>query len=142
MTDIHAALGLSQLERLDEFVKTRNSIYNQYSDMLSSAPLSLLHIPENVLSSVHLVVIQLQPNYRHLHSALFHYLLANNVGVQLHYHPVHLHPYYQDLGFRPGDFPAAEMYSSQSFSIPVYPDLSSTQMNHIANLIVKFFDAN
>lgn len=142
MTDIHAALGLSQLKRLDIFVESRNIIYKQYSDMLSSAPLALLHIPENVLSSVHLVVIQLQPDVRHLHSDLYKYLSVNKVGVQLHYYPVHLQPYYQDLGFRLGDYPAAELYSSQSFSIPVYPDLSTNQIQYISNLISKFFELN
>lgn len=142
MTDIHAALGLSQLERLDEFVEARNIIYKQYSDTLSSAPLSLLQIPENVLSSVHLVVIQLNQGVRHLHAVLFNHLSANNVGVQLHYYPVHLQPYYQGLGFRPGDYPAAELYSSQSFSIPVHPGLSKNQIEYISNLVLKFFDEN
>ena len=141
MSDIHAALGLSQLERLDYIVEKRNSIYNQYIDMLSSSPLSLLHIPEDVLSSVHLVVIQIASDYRHLHPLLFKYLLSNNVGVQLHYYPVHLQPYYQNLGFRYGDYPAAELYSSQSLSIPVYPDLSSNQIQYISNLLKNFFDS-
>lgn len=139
MTDLHAALGLSQLDKLDEIIQKRNIIYNRYVNLLTSAPVSLLKVPDNVLSSVHLVVIQLYPEYSYLHRDLFQHLMFNNVGVQLHYYPVHLQPYYQNLGFRSGDFPAAELYSSQSFSIPVFYTLSDDQISYVCDLILAFF---
>ena len=123
MTDLQAALGMSQLERLDEIVAERNRQLQNYRELLSNLEAQLLEVPEDVLSSVHLAVIRLaNPNSEH-HRCVFEGLRAASIGVQLHYSPVHLQPYYRRLGFREGDFPEAEAYATNAISLPLYPGL-------------------
>ena len=97
MTDIHAALGLSQLQRLDEIVAERNRQLQRYRDLLGDMPLELLRVPDDVLSSVHLAVIRLQHATAEQHRKIFEGLRLAGIGVQLHYIPVHLQPYYEKL---------------------------------------------
>jgi len=135
MTDLQAALGLSQLERLDEIVAERNSQLQQYRALLADLPLRLLDVPEDVISSVHLAVIRLNEATADQHRQVFEGLRAAGVGVQLHYSPVHLQPYYRSLGFREGDFPEAEAYSSNAVSLPLYPGLQEKDLQRVANTI-------
>ena len=117
MTDIHAALGLSQLQRLDEIVAERNRQLQRYRDLLGDMPLELLRVPDDVLSSVHLAVIRLQHATAEQHRKIFEGLRLAGIGVQLHYIPVHLQPYYRKLGFVEGQFPKAEAYAESAFSL-------------------------
>ena len=96
-----------------------------------------LQIPKNVYSSVHLAIIQLINIDQNDHRIIFSKLRSENIGVQLHYLPVHLHPYYKALGFKEGDFPVAEYYSKCSFSIPLFPELDEAQQDHIVNLLER-----
>ena len=98
ITDIQAALGLSQLQQLDEIVAERNRQLHLYQDLLADLPVRLLDVPEDVLSSVHLAVIRLQCASAEGHRQVFEGMRAAGIGVQLHYSPVHLHPYYRKLG--------------------------------------------
>ena len=86
-------------------------------------PLQLLRVPEDVLSSVHLAVVRLQQATAEQHRQIFEALRLTGIGVQLHYSPVHLQPYYQNLGFVKGQFPNAEAYAESSFSLPLFPSL-------------------
>ena len=124
MTDIHAALGLSQLQRLDEIVVERNRQLQRYQDLLGDMPLQLLRVPDDVLSSVHLAVIRLQQATAEQHRKIFEGLRLAGIGVQLHYSPVHLQPYYRKLGFVEGQFPKAEAYAESAFSLPLFPSLT------------------
>ncbi len=128
LTDIHAALGISQLKRLTQIVKKRNAILNSYKKLLADMPIEFLKIPDKVYSSVHLCVILLGNEKKQSYPKIFSQLRGNGIGVQLHYYPIHLQPYYKKLGFKEGDFPASEDYSSRALSIPLYPSLTKSEI--------------
>ena len=131
ITDIQAALGLSQLQRLDEIVAERNLHLQLYRELLADLPVRLLEVPEGVLSSVHLAVVRLQQATAEQHCQLFEWMRAAGIGVQLHYSPVHLQPYYRLLGFKEGDFPEAEGYASTAISLPLYPGLQEPDQQRV-----------
>ncbi len=133
MSDINAALGLSQLKRIRNIVKERNNLLSNYKSLLSTLPITFLEIPKDVISSVHLAVILLEPQLAIHHSVIFDLMRKSNIGVQLHYIPVHTQPYYQSIGFKEGQFPASEDYSSRAFSLPLFPGLTFSQQEYIYN---------
>ena len=135
MTDLQAALGLSQLQRLDEIVAERNHQLRIYGELLSMLPLKLLAVPEDVLSSLHLAVIRLADPRPEHHRRVFEGLRAAGIGVQVHYTPIHLQPYYRKFGFREGDFPEAEAYSSNAISLPLYPGLGQLDQQRVAETL-------
>ena len=135
MTDLQAALGLSQLQKLDTIIAERNKQFQTYRDLLSQLPLKLLVVPEDVLSSLHLAVIRLvDPNAEH-HCRVFKGLRSAFIGVQLHYSPVHLQPYYRRLGFSEGDFPKAEAYATNAISLPLFPGLMYEDQQRVAETL-------
>jgi dTDP-4-amino-4,6-dideoxygalactose transaminase len=135
ITDIQAALGLSQLQRLDEIVAERNRQLQRYRKLLAGLPLQLLEVPENVLSSVHLAVIRLQQSTVEQHRQVFERLRAAGIGVQLHYSPVHLQPYYRALGFAKAQFPEAESYASSAISLPLFPGLTEIDQGRVSTAL-------
>jgi len=137
LTDIQAALGLSQLQRLDEIFTERNCQLQRYRELLADLPLQLLEVPENVLSSVHLAVIRLQQTTPTQHRRVFEGLRAAGIGVQVHYTPVHLQPYYRSMGFTEGQFPQAETYGGSAISLPLYPGLTDQEQQYVANALAK-----
>jgi UDP-4-amino-4,6-dideoxy-N-acetyl-beta-L-altrosamine transaminase len=137
ITDLQASLGLSQLQRLDEIVAQRNHQLQRYRDLLARLPVQLLKVPEEVLSSVHLAVIRLEQASVELHRQMFEGLRVAGIGVQLHYSPVHLQPYYRQLGFREGDFPEAEAYASNAISLPLYPSLEESDQQRVVHTLTS-----
>ena len=135
MTDLQAALGLSQLQRLNKIVAERQRLLEKYRQMLVGLPLELLRIPQDVSSSLHLAVIRLADHRPDHHRHVFEGLRAAGIGVQLHYTPVHLHPYYRRLGFREGDFIEAEAYASNAISLPIYPGLQEDEQQRVVRTI-------
>ena len=131
MPDILAALGLSQLKRLNSFIKERNKIYLNYKEFFSSLPISFLEIPNNIKSSHHLLVIRLQKNDKKFQRHIFKIMRENNIGVQIHYNPVHLQPYYKKLGFKKGLFPNSESYASDVISLPIFPGLKKSEIKRV-----------
>lgn len=141
MTDLQAALGLSQLQRLEEIVAERWRLLEQYRMLLAGLPLRFLGIPDDVRSALHLAVIRLEdPSPAH-HRHVFKGLRAAGIGVQMHYTPVHLQPYYRRLGFREGDYPAAEAYSTNSISLPLYPGLQAADQNRVVETLTTLLGA-
>ena len=132
ITDIHAALGLSQLQRLDEIVVERNLQLQRYQELLADLPVQLLKVPDDVYSSVHLAVIRLLQVTAQQHRQVFEGLRAVGIGVQLHYSPVHLQPYYRALGFAEGQFSEAEAYARSAISLPLFPGLSALDQQRVA----------
>ena len=135
MTDLQAALGLSQLGRLEAIVSERQRLLERYHLLLADLPLRLLKIPDDVHSALHLAVIRLSdPSPLH-HRQVFDGLRAAGIGVQLHYTPVHLQPYYRRLGFQEGDFPEAEAYAGNAISLPLYPGLQEEELQRVAKTL-------
>ena len=141
LTDIQAALGLSQLQRLDEIITERNRQLQRYLELLEDLPLQLLEVPAEVLSSVHLAVIRLQQATAEQHRSVFEGLRAAEIGVQLHYTPVHLQPYYRKIGFDEGDFPEAEAYATNAISLPLYPGLQDHNLQRVADTLTTLLGA-
>jgi len=134
MTDIQCALGLSQMKRLDEFMKKRNEQAVKYKELLAGLPLDLPAPDAN--SSWHIYVLQLaDPSKR---KEFFDYLRAANIGVNVHYIPIHLQPYYKKLGFKAGEFPAAEEFYARGISIPLFPELTGDEQEYIVEKIRGF----
>ncbi|MBS4051179.1 MAG: UDP-4-amino-4,6-dideoxy-N-acetyl-beta-L-altrosamine transaminase [Methylomonas sp.] len=132
MTDLQAALGLSQLKRLDAFVARRHRLAGFYRQYLAGLPAAVQSQPVNCYSALHLFVIRLQSaDCKMSHREVFCRLRDAGIGVNLHYIPVHLQPYYRQRGFKPGDFPQAERYYAEAITLPLYPDLSELQQLHV-----------
>ena len=137
LTDIQAALGLSQLSRLDKFVEKRNILFNKYLKLLKKEPLRFLEIPKYNYSALHLGVVLFDNKKKSFHKLVFQKMRSKNIGVQLHYQPVHLQPFYRKLGFKIGDFPNAESYGNNAMSIPLFPNLSVDQQCYVADTLSK-----
>ncbi|MDD3326648.1 MAG: UDP-4-amino-4,6-dideoxy-N-acetyl-beta-L-altrosamine transaminase [Zoogloea sp.] len=133
ITDIQAALGVSQMGRLDAYINRRHELAARYDELLAPLPLKRpFRNPEN-LSGLHLYVIVLNDAGRR--KQVFDTLRANGIGVNVHYIPVHLQPYYQTLGFKLGDFPAAEAYYSGAISLPMFATLTDEQQDRVVNVL-------
>ena len=132
MTDIHAALGLSQLERLDEFVKQRNELAQNYDEAFTDDPIQRQVLPNETYSARHLYIIRVP---KHQHLSLFKTFRSEGIGVNLHYIPVHLQPYYRKLGFQEGDFLEAEQYGKEAISLPLYLDLTGTEQDYVISTL-------
>jgi UDP-4-amino-4,6-dideoxy-N-acetyl-beta-L-altrosamine transaminase len=129
ITDLQAALGKSQLSRLDAWVARRNALAERYDRALAGLALTTPFQHPDVLSSRHLYVIRLDDASRR--RAVFEALRAAQIGVNLHYIPVHRQPYYERLGFRAGQFPEAERYGADAISLPLFPDLSEADQDYV-----------
>jgi UDP-4-amino-4,6-dideoxy-N-acetyl-beta-L-altrosamine transaminase len=136
MTDIQAALGLSQMQRLDKFVAKRHEVAARYDELLSTLPLLTPWQHADSYSSYHLYVIRLNLNEIHkTHRQVYQEMHSAGILVNLHYIPVYLQPYYENMGFRPGYCPEAEIYYSEAISIPLYPGLTELQQNRVVAVI-------
>lgn len=136
MTELQAALGLSQLGRLDVYVAQRAKLAQQYDELLAGLPVVTPWQHPDGASAWHLYVVRLQLDGLPLnHRQVFEALREQGIGVNLHYIPVHTQPYYRRLGFGPGDFPIAEAYYAEAISLPLYPTLpESDQMRVVSAL--------
>jgi UDP-4-amino-4,6-dideoxy-N-acetyl-beta-L-altrosamine transaminase len=141
MTEMQAALGLSQLQKLDEFVSTRQAIARYYDHALSGVEIQTPWQHPNGLSSFHLYPIQVTATSGISQQALYKALTEAGVKVNLHYIPVYLQPYYARLGFKRGYCPHAEDYFKSSMSIPVYASMTEAQQHRVVDLIQSFCHA-
>ena len=136
MNDLQATLGISQLKNLDSFVSKRNDIADSYNRKLNTDLIKTPFINNNNYSSYHLYVIRLKnERINKTHKDIFKNLRKSGIGVNLHYIPVHLHPYYKKLGFKEGDFPNAEDYAQSAISIPMFPGLKTKEQNKVIKII-------
>lgn len=142
MTDIQAALGVSQMTRLRHYVGRRHEIAERYSQLLADLPLTLPWQHPDSYSAYHLYVIRLQLDQtRVTHLQVFEALRAKDIMVNLHYIPVHTQPYYQKMGFKTGDFPAAEQYYREAISIPMHPTLTNAEQDQVASVLREALSA-
>lgn len=140
MSDINAALVLNQFKRIDKIVELRNQKLRNYIKLIKDMPIKFLDISEDVKSSVHLGIISFNDIDEKKHREVFSSLRLNNIGVQLHYSPVHLQPFYRKLGFTKGQFPVSEKYSSSSLSLPLFPELSLNMQENIVGCLKESID--
>ena len=135
MTEFQAALGISQLEKLNLIISKRKHIVDKYKSALNFKGVKLQNIDSDSISSNHLVICLFNDVNDEQHKNIFSFLRSQRIGVQLHYLPVHLQPYYRKLGFKEGDFPAAEKYSKRAISLPIFPELKHSELKYITNQI-------
>ena len=133
MTDIQAALGVSQLKRLDDYVSRRHELYTRYNELLKGFPLVIPYQYSDGYSAFHLYIIRLKN--RDKHKQVFEYLRKNGIGVNLHYIPVYHQPYYEAMGFKKGYCLEAENYYNEAISLPMYATLSEAEQDKVAAVL-------
>ena len=136
MTDIQAALGISQMERLDMYVSRRHELANRYQVMLADMPVKTLVQYPDSYSAYHLYVIRLRlEKIKSTHHEIFQSLRDQGIGANLHYIPVHTQPYYQKMGFNLGDFPESEQYYEEAISLPMYAGLTDREQEQVVEAL-------
>lgn len=136
MTDIHAALGLNQLARLEEYIEKRNVLAERYNVAFKGLSLLLPGVQSGNRSAFHLYVVRLTSDATvEKHREVFDYLREMGIGVNLHYFPVHLQPYYRELGFSPGQFPEAEAYGRTAITLPLFPLLTESMQKQVVDCV-------
>ncbi|MCU4482536.1 UDP-4-amino-4,6-dideoxy-N-acetyl-beta-L-altrosamine transaminase [Acinetobacter ursingii] len=137
MTELQAALGVTQLTRLESFVAKRHEIAKKYNELLKDLPLIIPYQLLETYSGLHLYVIRLKlDKLNKSRKEIFEALREKGIGVNVHYIPVHTQPYYQQhLGFKQGDFPEAEAYYESAISLPMYPDLTDSQIIYVCQTL-------
>ena len=133
MTDMQAALGVSQLERLDTYVSRRHEIATRYNQLLKNLPLLVPYQDNDGYSAYHLYVIRLENRIKH--KQVFEYLRKNGIGVNLHYIPVYHHPYYEAMGFQKSYCEEAENYYNEAISLPMYATLSEADQDRVVSVL-------
>lgn len=132
MTELQAALGVSQMERLDQYVARRHELALRYDELLKNFPVTTPWQHSDSYSGLHLYVIRLQlDKIQSSHRQVFESLREMGIGVNLHYIPVHIQPYYQLMGFKQGDFPQSENYYQEAISLPLFPTMSEAQQDKV-----------
>jgi UDP-4-amino-4,6-dideoxy-N-acetyl-beta-L-altrosamine transaminase len=136
MTDLQGALGVSQMTRLDHYVARRHEIARRYDELLKDLPITTPWQHPDGYSGLHLYVIRLQlDKINKTHLQVFEALRAKEILVNLHYIPVHTHPFYQQMGFKLGQFPEAERYYAEAISIPMYPVMTESQQDQVVSYL-------
>lgn len=135
MTEMQAALGVSQMAHLDAWVQRRHAIANRYDRELAKLPLTLPVRAAGNRSALHLYIVLIDDAAPLDRARLFERLRAAGVGVNVHYIPVHLQPYYRQLGFGPGDYPASEAYYRRALTLPMYAALSDDEQGEVIALL-------
>ena len=137
LSDLQAALGVSQLERLKSFVEIRNELALEYHKLLKGLPFKLQKITYKCISSYHLFILQIEDESIS-RDKLYKYLKSNNIGCQVHYIPVHLQPFFKSKGFKENDFPNAEKYFEKCLTVPLHPGLSKDDIRFVCSKIEDF----
>lgn len=138
MTELQAALGISQMQRLALFVARRHEVAERYNKLLIDLPLTLPWQHPDSYSGMHLYVIRLHlQKIKKTHLLVFNELRKKNIGVNLHYIPVHNQPYYKKQGFKEGDYPQAEKYYGEAISLPIFQNLTERQQDQVVEALHK-----
>ena len=138
MTEIQATLGISQMERLDEFVTLRHKHRKRYDELLKNFPVIAPYQDLDSYSALHIYPIKIQiDKLKSTRKEIFKALWKNDIGVNVHYIPVHTQPYYENMGFRKGDFPNAENYYENTISIPMFQGLTIEMQDKVVNVLKK-----
>jgi dTDP-4-amino-4,6-dideoxygalactose transaminase len=136
LTDFAAALGLSQLDRLDRFISTRNELADVYGELFSNTRVRVPEIDKDIRSSFHLYIVQVQLDLLQKR-ALFDLMHERGIGLNVHYIPIYRQPFFARMGFSGTEFPAAEMYYSSAISIPMYVELTFSQQKYVVDSLLE-----
>ena len=132
MTELQAALGVTQMERLDQYVARRHQLARRYDDLLAGLPVTAPWQHADSYSGLHLYVIRLHlDQIQKTHRQVFEALRELGIGVNLHYIPVHTQPYYERMGFKPDDFPQSQTYYQEAISIPMFQTMTDEQQDEV-----------
>jgi dTDP-4-amino-4,6-dideoxygalactose transaminase len=138
MTELQAALGVSQMTRLDAFIAARHKLQKRYGELLIELPIKVPYQDNDCYSALHLYPIQLElDKISKTQKQVFDEFRENGIGVNVHYIPVHTQPFYQEMGFKLGDFPTAEDYYNKTISIPLFSGLSFEMQDQVIDIIKK-----
>jgi UDP-4-amino-4,6-dideoxy-N-acetyl-beta-L-altrosamine transaminase len=136
MTEFQAALGFSQLKRLEQFKAQRKMLADRYDKLLADLPVILPPRLPDRESAWHLYVLEIdEQRTRSKRAQVFNHLREQNIGVNVHYIPIHTQPFYRNLGFRCGDYPASERYYKRAISIPLFPALTMAQQDRVVDVL-------
>jgi dTDP-4-amino-4,6-dideoxygalactose transaminase len=136
MNELQAVLGTSQMERLDEFVAWRHTLQGRYDSLLNGLPIIKPYQDKYSYSSLHLYPIQIDlGKVRKSREQIFNALREQNIGVNIHYMPIHTQQYYSQFGFKMGDYPNSEKYYDSAISLPIYSKLDFALQDQIINSI-------
>jgi len=136
MTELQAALGVSQMDRLDEFIVKRHTLQERYDQLLKELPITIPYQSSLSYSALHLYPIQIDLRKIKIdREQVFNSLRESGIGVNIHYVPVHTQPYYLEMGFKVGSFPVAESYYSQAISLPLFSQLSFDDQDKIISTL-------
>lgn len=137
MTDIQAALGMSQMRRIDDFVEQRHAVAQRYDDLLKDSAATTPWQHPDAHSALHLYVIRLKlKSMKTTHREIFERMRAEGIGVNLHYIPVYRQPYYAQMGFKPESFPQAERYYAEAITLPIFPGLTVAQQGEVVRRLL------
>ncbi len=135
LSDIHASLGITQLQKLNKSLQLRNKIAENYNNAFAKLKaLSTPFVAENIFHAYHLYVVQVEQRKQ-----LYDYLRRNKIFAQVHYIPVHLQPYYKQFGWKKGDFPVAENFYEKALSLPMFPSLTDEEQNFVIKKVIEFY---
>ena len=138
MTELQAALGVSQLKRVNEFIDCRHQLAKRYNELLKDLPLTTPFQMEDGYSAFHLYVIRLDnKSINKSHLEIFEALRSFGIGANLHYIPVYRHPYYRDMGFDQSEFPSAEQYYQEAISLPMFSSMSFKEQDQVVSALMK-----
>lgn len=142
MTELQAALGVTQMQRLDQYVARRHQLAQRYDELLAELPVTTPWQHPDGYSGLHLYVIRLQlEKIAKTHRQVFEALRVQGIGVNLHYIPVHTQPYYQRMGFKPWDFPEAQRYYAEAISLPMFQTMTEAQQDEVVAALHKALQA-
>lgn len=138
MTDLHAALGISQMNSLESFIKKRHNMAAKYDEALDDFPVIIPFRNPESRSSLHLYTIQIKSNkIKKNRAEIFDDLRRNDIGVNVHYIPIHTHPYFKSMGFSIGDFPIAENYYKNTITLPLFPSMLDIEQDQVIMVLRK-----
>lgn len=138
LTDIQAALGLSQLKRANENLEKRKKFVKKYNDAfakIKNVSISCPKVEKGVGHAYHLYIIQTDKR-----NQLYEYLKTKGINCQIHYIPIHLQPYYKKMGYKKGDFPVAEKYYEKCLSLPLFPSLTNKEQDYVIRSVKDFYE--
>lgn len=142
MTELQAALGVTQMTRLDDFVSARHKLAVRYNQLFVDLPITLPYQLEGTYSGLHLYVIRLQlDKIVKTHREVFEALREQGIGVNLHYIPVHTQPYYKNMGFKVGDFPESERYYQEAISLPMFHAMTEEQQDMVIRILSEILES-